>query len=225
VAMLGSICNKRAFSLRLPSVSHPSPIRLLSVSHPSPIRLPSVSPSSPCSRRERVCLSRIEATWPLRPPWRQPRGKTIVFTVNSHTNAASKGQHLWEIDLGFAPGLPPEWSDKGVSPPIRRAHALRQTRGTHCRSALIGKDIQFKTFWQRSLLHSMSFTSDIKGFVRLTSLPERFNWILALYQIRRAHASRQTRGTHCRSAPPLWSRVEGKSQSTFGECYLIQVAL
>ena len=43
------------------------------------------------------------------PPWRQPRGKTIVSLVNSHTNATSKRWHLWEIDLSFAPGLPPGW--------------------------------------------------------------------------------------------------------------------
>ena len=29
--------------------------------------------------------------------------------VNSHTNATSIGRHLWEIDLTFAPGLPPGW--------------------------------------------------------------------------------------------------------------------
>jgi len=43
------------------------------------------------------------------PPWRQPRGKTIVSLVNSHANATSKSQHLWEIDFRFAPGLPPWW--------------------------------------------------------------------------------------------------------------------
>ena len=43
------------------------------------------------------------------PPWRQPRGKTIVSLVNSHSNATRIGWHLWEIDLRFAPGLPPGW--------------------------------------------------------------------------------------------------------------------
>ena len=43
------------------------------------------------------------------PPWRQPRGKTIVSLVNSHTNATSKRENLLEIDLVFAPGLPPGW--------------------------------------------------------------------------------------------------------------------
>ena len=28
--------------------------------------------------------------WKLTPPWRQPRGKTIVSLVNSYTNATSK---------------------------------------------------------------------------------------------------------------------------------------
>jgi len=31
-------------------------------------------------------------------------------SVNSHTNATRIGWHLWEIDLRFAPGLPPGWS-------------------------------------------------------------------------------------------------------------------
>jgi len=43
------------------------------------------------------------------PPWRQPRGKTMISLGNSHTNITSKRQHLWEIDLRFAPGLPPGW--------------------------------------------------------------------------------------------------------------------
>jgi len=38
---------------------------------------------------------------------RQPRGKSMVPLVNSHTNATRIGWHLWEIDLRFAPGLPP----------------------------------------------------------------------------------------------------------------------
>ena len=46
---------------------------------------------------------------PPAPPWRQPRGKSMVSLVNSHTNAIRIGWHLWEIDLKFAPGLPPGW--------------------------------------------------------------------------------------------------------------------
>jgi len=52
------------------------------------------------------------------PPWRQPRGKTMVSLVNSHTNATSTRWHLWEIDLRFAPGLPPGW----IISPDARAH-------------------------------------------------------------------------------------------------------
>ena len=44
------------------------------------------------------------------PPWRQPKAKSMISLVNSHTNATRIGWHLWEIDLGFAPGLPPGWS-------------------------------------------------------------------------------------------------------------------
>ena len=41
------------------------------------------------------------------PPWRQPRGKSMVSLVNSHTNATRIGWHMWAIDSRFAPGLPP----------------------------------------------------------------------------------------------------------------------
>jgi len=34
---------------------------------------------------------------PLSPPWRQPRGKSMVSLVNYHTNATRIGWHLWEI--------------------------------------------------------------------------------------------------------------------------------
>ena len=50
----------------------------------------------------------------VRPGGRQPRGKTKVSLVNSHTNATSKRQYLWEIDLGFAPGLTPGWHNPRV---------------------------------------------------------------------------------------------------------------
>ena len=43
------------------------------------------------------------------PPWRHPRGKWMVSLVDSHTNATSQRWHLWEIDLRFAPGVPPGW--------------------------------------------------------------------------------------------------------------------
>ena len=33
----------------------------------------------------------------------------MVYLINSHINATRIGWHLWEIDLRFAPGLPPEW--------------------------------------------------------------------------------------------------------------------
>ena len=51
------------------------------------------------------------------PPWSQPRGNSMVSSVNSHTNATRIGWHLWEIDLKFTPGLPPGWS--GFSAAIR----------------------------------------------------------------------------------------------------------
>ena len=33
----------------------------------------------------------------------------MVALVNSDTNATSKRWHLWELELGFAPELPPGW--------------------------------------------------------------------------------------------------------------------
>ena len=33
----------------------------------------------------------------------------MVSLVNSHTNATRIRWYLWEIDLRFAPGLPPGW--------------------------------------------------------------------------------------------------------------------
>ena len=41
---------------------------------------------------------------PPLPPRRQPKGKLVVSSVNSHTNAARIRWHLWELDLRFAPG-------------------------------------------------------------------------------------------------------------------------
>jgi len=43
------------------------------------------------------------------PSRRQPRDKSMVSLVNSHTNATRIGWHLWEIDFRFASGLPPGW--------------------------------------------------------------------------------------------------------------------
>ena len=45
------------------------------------------------------------------PPWRQPRGKSMVSLVNSHANGTRIGCHLWEIDLRFALGLGPKRLD------------------------------------------------------------------------------------------------------------------
>jgi len=36
-------------------------------------------------------------------------GNWMVSLVNAHTNAIRIGWHLWDIDLRFAPGLPPGW--------------------------------------------------------------------------------------------------------------------
>ena len=55
-----------------------------------------------------------------KPTWRQPRGKSMVYLVNSHANATSSRWHLWEIDLRFATGLPPGWIQVNITSGSRR---------------------------------------------------------------------------------------------------------
>jgi len=62
----------------------------------------------------------------LHPPWRQPRGKLMVYSVNSHTNATRIGWHLWEIDLRFASGLPPGWPTTQAAEP--KPNTLNRSR-------------------------------------------------------------------------------------------------
>ena len=45
----------------------------------------------------------VARVWGQEPLWRQPRGKSIVSSVNSHTNATRTGCHLWEIRLKICP--------------------------------------------------------------------------------------------------------------------------
>jgi len=54
------------------------------------------------------------------PPWRQPRGKLMVSSVNSCANATRIGWHLWEIQLRFTPGLPPGWLVAHLRMRVRR---------------------------------------------------------------------------------------------------------
>ena len=72
--------------------------------NPPPLRYPRVQ----CPRAIQREINPQPSTR-LTPPWRQPRGKSMVSLVNSHTNATGIGWHLWEIDLRFSPGLPPGW--------------------------------------------------------------------------------------------------------------------
>ena len=45
---------------------------------------------------------RSSATSAGTPPWRRPRGKLMISSVNPHANATRIGWHLCEIDLRFA---------------------------------------------------------------------------------------------------------------------------
>jgi len=47
----------------------------------------------------------------------------------------------------------------------------------------IGKETQFRSMWQRSLLHSMNFISDSKAFVQETSLPDFFLMKIVSHEI------------------------------------------
>ena len=38
----------------------------------------------------------------------------MVSLVNSYSNATSRRWHLWEVDLRFAPGLPPGWETNSL---------------------------------------------------------------------------------------------------------------
>ena len=62
----------------------------------------------------------------LKPPSRQPRGKTMAFLVNSHTNATRIGWHLCEIDS--------KEFDSG------------QHKGNHAGSDLVRKNLLFFHF-------------------------------------------------------------------------------
>ena len=55
----------------------------------------------------------------------QPRGKSMVSSVNSLTNATRIGWHLWEIDLRFAPGLLPGWMTVEARQGTGRGGAVR----------------------------------------------------------------------------------------------------
>jgi len=85
-----------------------------------------------------VQSSHPEARFVPQPPWRQPRCKSMVSSVNSHTDAARIGWHLREIDLRFAPGLPPGWisgaAERRQGGTARRApgSAFREAQLRHC---------------------------------------------------------------------------------------------
>ena len=68
-----------------------------------------------------------------KPPWRQPRGKWMVSLVNTRTNATRIGWHLWEIDLRFAPGLPPGRGGVAAAP-VKSRHASPVSRPRPSRS-------------------------------------------------------------------------------------------
>jgi hypothetical protein len=77
----------------------------------------------------------------MEPPWRQPRGKSMVSLVNSHTNATRIGWHLWEIDLRFALDSNSRWENVYLfspqhleTPPFFGRGALR--RGSLHRGSL-----------------------------------------------------------------------------------------
>ena len=53
----------------------------------------------------------------------------MVSLVNSHTNASRIGWHLWEIDLRFAPGLPPGGRGKVPEDGVVSIHVVARDGG------------------------------------------------------------------------------------------------
>ena len=58
------------------------------------------------------------------PALRQPRGKWVFSLVNSHTNATSKWQHLWKIDLRGALNSTPGSTLLACSVPVQLVSLL-----------------------------------------------------------------------------------------------------
>jgi len=79
---------------------------LVSAASAFSLDLPYCPEARPSRFRGAGCSLRLEKS---SPPWRQPRGKTMVSLVNSHANATRIRQHLWEIDLRFALNSTPGW--------------------------------------------------------------------------------------------------------------------
>jgi len=92
-----------------PAARHKSDSLHKSESHPSSTSTtPQVPhPPSPSSLPCHTTPFRRKTTATAEPPWRQPRGKSMVSLVNSPTHVTTIGWQLWEIDLRFAPGFPP----------------------------------------------------------------------------------------------------------------------
>ena len=93
-----------------------------------------------CRQRGGNCPRSLRvAYFPLwYPPWRQPRGKDMVSSVNYHLNATSRRQHLWEIDLGFSPGLPPGWGHEDITSEGKHARPPSSESGGRCRATSLG---------------------------------------------------------------------------------------
>jgi len=81
------------------------------------------------------------------PPWRQHRGKWMVYLVNSHTNATSQRQHLLEIDLRVAPGLPPGWHPNSTPRPCREGVVIPAPRVAASTAAVTRPQTRDLTFY------------------------------------------------------------------------------
>ena len=113
------------------------------------------------------------------PPWRQPRGKSMVSSVNSHTNASRIGWHLWEIDFKFAPGLrkPPQL--KEVCRSASRSNLLALGIGGVLRPNLLALPHSGRPPLTSFLLPNMAETrhvghrSSVQGYLAYKNRPYR----------------------------------------------------
>ena len=69
-------------------------------------------------------------------------GKLTVSLVHYYTNATRTGWHLWDIDLRFAPGLPPGWGTRTRTPPRTCTRPRGQPWGPHTPTHVWGRVLE-----------------------------------------------------------------------------------
>ena len=84
----------------------------------------------------------------------------MVALVNSHTNSTRIGWHLWDIDLRFAPGLPPGRLCEREKPDPRRHEQEKVVEQPHLDIPVAMQDLAEResslltTYWSESTMSS-----------------------------------------------------------------------